>query len=323
VVSPVYEALPAVYLHAMAYDNLLTLENNYKRAENTAFSWRVNGVVLFIIVCILLFPERIIRWLTARSREIFVLDLIGFHQRLYVVVADRRLPNPLRRWLPLGIAAIWAALPLLIGRLWNPSGHKWNGFVWASVLGVSLLAGMFALPYLHAYRTQEPDEARREFHEQLATLVGPFLLGVVFLIFYNIFSELEAALLLSLGFYFFFYKLFFVKDQLFVVTIILLVIVSLISFWPLDLGPRNIIAYVFFFEVARHLIKHAGEVAEKYRRLQERNPNTDDQWPWWAREWRFHPLKVLCELCDWEAKDEHEHDRATTGSTHRRVGHRG
>jgi hypothetical protein len=33
VTSPVFDELPGVYLHAMAYDNLVTLGKNYKRAE--------------------------------------------------------------------------------------------------------------------------------------------------------------------------------------------------------------------------------------------------------------------------------------------------
>ena len=33
VVSPVFEEMPGVYLHAMAYDNLVTFRNDYKRAE--------------------------------------------------------------------------------------------------------------------------------------------------------------------------------------------------------------------------------------------------------------------------------------------------
>jgi CHASE2 domain-containing sensor protein len=316
VVSPVYAELPGVYLHAMAYDNLLTLRNNYKRAENTAISWAFNFVVLFFIVCILLFPEKIIRWLTARSRDIFVfvLDLIGFHQRW------RRLPNSLLRWLPLGIAAIWAAFLFFIGQVWNPSGHAWNEFVWSSVLGVSLLVGVFALSYLDSCRTQDRNETQREFHEHLAALIGPMLVGGGFLLVY-ILSELEAALLFSVGFYFI-YKLVFAKDQLFVVAAILMVIASLVSFWPGNLGPRNIIAYLLFFEVARHLLEHAREVAEKYHRIQRLH--TAEKWGWWGRgRLRFNLLKLFCQFCDWEGKDEYRNKLTTSRNVERAVANGG
>src|SRR5262245_25124759 len=60
-VSPVYRALPAVYLHAMAYDNLLTYGVDYKRADRGArlAPW-VNGAILLLIVVILLSIHRLI-----------------------------------------------------------------------------------------------------------------------------------------------------------------------------------------------------------------------------------------------------------------------
>jgi CHASE2 domain-containing protein len=39
VVSPTYHDLPGVYLHAMAYDNVVSLGGSYKRADRAAWAW--------------------------------------------------------------------------------------------------------------------------------------------------------------------------------------------------------------------------------------------------------------------------------------------
>jgi CHASE2 domain-containing sensor protein len=54
--SPVYGEMPGVYLHAMAYDNLLTFGPDYKRAER--HGWRVkiiDGMLLAIAAWLLVF----------------------------------------------------------------------------------------------------------------------------------------------------------------------------------------------------------------------------------------------------------------------------
>jgi hypothetical protein len=48
---------------------------------------------------------------------------------------------------------------------------------------------------------------------------------------------------------------------------------------PVNLGPRNVITYVAFFEVARTLLKHADDVATQYFNRRDRHPD-DSQWGW-------------------------------------------
>ena len=275
-VSPVYAELPAVYLHAMAHDNLLTFGDHYKRAEHERnfISRLLDYGLLLVIVVILLLPNEFTERLT---------QFMHFSKGL-----------------PLRMAAVWVALAVLLALAWPDSGRLWDAFLWFTVFGVSLLVGAFAVRYLNtASQYQDETQEFREFWQHLAALISLAPLAVFFLVAY-ILLGLDAAVLLGLGFYFF-YKLVFAKDGPFVATAILLVIASLISFWPLDLGPRNIIAYVLFFEVAQHLIKHAREVAEKYRSL---HGHARKEWGWWGKsKWRFTLLKLFCELCDREVKN--------------------
>lgn len=324
VVSPVYKALPAVYLHAMAHDNLLTLGKNYKRADETFISKLINQGLLFVIVLILLCPATMIGWFTKRITHMYtVVDVLIQEQssRLHVVSRIDIETKPVGfKWLPLGVALAWVALVCLIGSQLERSAFWWNAFVWATVLGVSFLTWVFALPYLEESAAQDHKRSREqhEFRQHVFALLSPIVLGVFFLLFF-FWAEFETALLLSLSFYFF-YKLFFARDRLLVIITIPLVIASLLSFWPGNLGPRNIIAYLLFFEIARHLLEHAGEVWDKYQAIQSQG---QEAWGWWGRGRRFKLLKAFCELCDWEAKDEHEDELASSGNIERLAAHGG
>ncbi len=54
--SPVYGEMPGVYLHAMAYDNLLTFGRNYKRAERSGWiSHLIDGLLLIMATGVLVF----------------------------------------------------------------------------------------------------------------------------------------------------------------------------------------------------------------------------------------------------------------------------
>src|SRR5262249_32739977 len=72
VVSPVYHALPAVYLHAMAYDNLRTLRTNYKREEQGTRSMVANCLLLLFIVTILVHMDALLRSLRQLNRYAFL-----------------------------------------------------------------------------------------------------------------------------------------------------------------------------------------------------------------------------------------------------------
>src|SRR5207245_3012880 len=50
VVSPVFEEMPGVYLHAMAYDNLVTFRNEYKRAERELLIPSLNGRQIYLTI---------------------------------------------------------------------------------------------------------------------------------------------------------------------------------------------------------------------------------------------------------------------------------
>ncbi len=60
VISPVFDDLPGVYLHAMAYDNLLTFRKDYKRAEQHGLSLSrvVNGLLLLFTIVLLLLVDK-------------------------------------------------------------------------------------------------------------------------------------------------------------------------------------------------------------------------------------------------------------------------
>src|SRR5262245_56947842 len=71
VISPVYDDLPGVYLHAMAYDNLVTFNGDHKRADRDGLSLStvLNGILLLFTVLVLLLVDRpsvrAMRWLGA------------------------------------------------------------------------------------------------------------------------------------------------------------------------------------------------------------------------------------------------------------------
>ena len=89
---------------------------------------------------------------------------------------------------------------------------------------------------------------------------------------------LEAALLLVVLPGYFVYKVLVARDMLFVAVAVLLVVSALASVSPpINLGPRNVLAYVAFFEVARQLIKRASAAADEYFSLRREHPD--------AREW--------------------------------------
>jgi hypothetical protein len=333
--SPVYEKLPAVYLHAMAYDNLLTLGLHYKKApkaEDSSFpisssSWLdqvlsrwPDHVLMLAIITVLLFANKISDWITTRLVYIFVRfernGRLHMHSRRWSAVYPINFSNTGSKWLLLGIAAVSVAFAALLRRerpVWG------DAFLWTTILSVSVLLMVFAFYYLIPSRYDL--KLFRELRKHVSNLIGPFVFGAVFLFFFYLSSELEVALLFSLGFYFFFYKLFIAKDLELVVTSTLLVIVSLISFWPFDLGPRNIIAYVLFFEVARHLLEHASEVWNKYSIIQsEAHLHGKEKWGWWGcGPARFKLLKLFCQLCDWEGEDEYKNELTKSRSVKRAV----
>ena len=109
---------------------------------------------------------------------------------------------------------------------------------------------------------------------------------------------------------YFVYKVLVARDVLFVATTGLLVGAAMVSYLPpINLGPRNIVAYVAFFEIARRLMRYADEAAAKYFALRRAHPR--------AEEWGVGP-RVLAAV-DWLftlcCRGDHEETRHE-GTTH-------
>jgi hypothetical protein len=283
--SPIHVEFPAVYLHAMAYDNLLTFGPNYKRADPTPTArWLDRLVVIPLVVLLILWPERP-----------FTLDRLRSW-------CNRRLPAPVLPLMTLGSGLALAAGVSLGGVLWLDAllaclalltwalaVLRWRLMAaWSIALGTSLLTialaclplplfpwldslgyrlGWFAVLFLALavavcailrLGARHPDTLPAPLrHPLLAAglFLAPFLALAA--------GGLEAAALVTLGSYCL-YKFLLARDQLFALLVVALVIVSLVNFFPGNAGPRNILALLLFFELARHLIEEADEVATHY-----------------------------------------------------------
>lgn len=260
VVSPVFEELPGVYLHAMAYDNLVTLRNDYKRAERELLipsltgrhvvlplTGVVDAMLLLVTVSILLLveePPLVVQRVRGRFTQ---------------------MPTS-RKWLVLGLLTV-----LVVAAVVAKSSF------WAT-LGLLLLMVAITLLDLAPPSEQPPAGSLQGFVlQRLLTLIVP-LLAVAGFITVDRWLGLEAALLLVAVPGYFLYKVVVGRDILFAATAVLLVLAAVVLVSPpVDLGPRNVIAYVAFFEVARKLLQHADNVATEYRKRRDAFPD-DDQW---------------------------------------------
>jgi hypothetical protein len=116
---------------------------------------------------------------------------------------------------------------------------------------------------------------------RLLTLVVPIAAVAAFIAVDRTLG-LEAAILLVAVPAYFLYKVIVARDMLFAATAILLVLAALVAVAPpVNLGPRNVVAYVVFFELARKLLKHADGIAAQYFKLRDQHP-ADHEWGWAA-----------------------------------------
>jgi hypothetical protein len=137
----------------------------------------------------------------------------------------------------------------------------------AVFLLLPLLLYMVAVLHLAATRPRPPVTPRQFLRSRALGLAVVAVALVLFLVTDQALG-VEAALLLVLLPGYFVYKALVARDALFVATTALMIGVAVVSFLPpINLGPRNIVAYVAFFELARHLMKHADEAARAYGRL--------------------------------------------------------
>ena len=245
VISPVFDDLPGVYLHAMAYDNLLTFGKDFKRAEQHGLSLSrvVNGLLLLFTIVLLLLVDQ---------PPAFARRLLG---RLGTV-------SPRIKWATLAVAVACVALTAFI-----------HTSLLAILLLVPLLLGVVALLHLAATHPERRPSARQFLWSGLLGVM--ILLGAV-LLFLGVDARygIEAALLLVLLPGYFVYKALVARDVLFVATTVLLIGAAVVSFLPpINLGPRNIVAYVAFFEVARTLMRRADSAARRYFALRREQPD--------------------------------------------------
>jgi CHASE2 domain-containing sensor protein len=248
VISPVFDDLPGVYLHAMAYDNLLTFGKDYKRAEQHGLSLSrvVNGLLLLFTIVLLLLVDK---------PPAFAQRLLG---RIGAI-------SPRITWLTLAAAVLCVALTAIV-----------RTSLLAILLLVPLLIGVVAVLHLAATHPERKPTARQFLW---SGFLGGLILAGAVLLFVGVDARygIEAALLLVVLPGYFVYKALVARDVLFVATTVLLVGAAVVSFLPpINLGPRNIVAYVAFFEVARHLMRRAEDAARRYFALRREQPAPED-----------------------------------------------
>ena len=169
--SPVYADMPGVYLHAMAYDNLVTFGKGYKRAARHGVMARVTDAVLLLIAAILL-------------------------------VRFPRESSPAAR--------TFAELQ-------------------AKLRGGALAAGVVGLVVAGLAVSRGVDDA-------LLALFAAYVL----------------------------YRWRGARDLGFVLLTGVTLVTALFYYYVVDLGPRNILAFLVFFEVVRHLEGRLKEFAARY-----------------------------------------------------------
>jgi hypothetical protein len=260
VISPVYDDLPGVYLHAMAYDNLRSYGPDYKRAEHHPASRVANVILLVFTVFLLLVADEPL----VPARQLFGPGVLRAERAGYAKIAA------------ITLAIVSVALTLLLRPRYP-----------ALVLLPALVFGMLTFLHVVASRPLGPrvSPAAAPVRFLNRCLLGAGIVAVAALAFLGVdtLAGVENALLFVVLPGYFAYKAAVLRDWLFVVTTVLMVAAAVVCYLPpFNLGPRNIVGYVAFFEVARHLIKEANHVAEKYLALRAsyREPQ---EWGPWAR----------------------------------------
>jgi len=257
--SPVFEDMPGVYLHAMAYDNLVTFGDKYKRAERQLMPFSLFGrrfsVPLTLVVDVLLLLVTATIVLLVEEPPPPVQKVRERFTRLQAS----------RKWLVLGLLTALIVVGVVTGKSY--------------VAGFGLLLLMIAITVLDlAPPSERPPESLQGFVvRRLLALVVPVLAVLAFILVDHGLG-LEAALLLIVVPGYFVYRVVVGHDLLFAATAMLLVLAAVVLVSPpVNLGPRNVLAYVAFFEAARRLLKHADDVATQYFTLRVRHPD-DAQW---------------------------------------------
>lgn len=198
--SPVFEELPGVYMHAMAYDNLITYGTHYKRADRDSKATKFMDLFLLLTVAILL----------------IYCPRVGDSRPLHM---DQKVSHYLKaaQWLFLFIITP-AVLLFLVRRALE---------IEDLVLGAALLYLML--------------------------------------------------------------RLFVLKDYAFGVFVAIAAVTAFVAFQYFDLGPRNLLSFLVFAEVVRHLQKHLAEISERHQ-------NMLGHWAhqgWWKKTLMWVPWIIL------------------------------
>src|SRR5262249_17656399 len=163
---------------------------------------------------------------------------------------------------------------------WVPLPALW----WTVFAPARLLGGLASLIDLAAVPGRAPVTPRGLLdHLFLATAIVS--LGAFVFWFLGRSFGLDTAVLVVLPVYFF-YKWLVARDPQAVATATLLALASALSFWPANLGPRNIVAYLLVFEVAERLLERAHHVGVEYARLRMREANPGSA-RWSACFWKW------------------------------------
>jgi hypothetical protein len=118
---------------------------------------------------------------------------------------------------------------------------------------------------------------------------------------------------------YFLYRVGVVRDMLFAATSVLLVLAAVVIVLPpVNLGPRNVLAYMTFFQAARHLLKQADRVAVQYADLRDRHP-LDREWGWAepimpALDWVFAMCRRAAVQSDVKTELQEETHGKTVGA---------
>ena len=248
VISPVYDDLPGVYLHAMAYDNLRSFGPQYKRAEQHPASRVANGILLLFTVFLLTVVDKPL----APAKRLFGDGTVA------------------RRATWMKVLAVAFAVVSIVAAVESGTGYPALFLLPALVFGMTTFLHV-AATHLDVAPPPDQDTAPARFLRKGLLGVGIGVLGVAcFLAVDRVGGAGNALLFVVLPGYFV-YKALVARDWLFVVTSVLMVGAAVVCYLPpINLGPRNIVGYVAFFEAARHMIKWADGAGEKYLALRDK-----------------------------------------------------
>jgi len=289
VASPVYDDLPGVYLHAMAYDNLVTFGDDYKRADRAGLtsSTAVNGLLLMFTALLVLVADKPPAWARRLADR-----LAGVRGPAKVVVAT----------VAIGCVLTAAARPT-----------SWS----AVILSIPLLLVVGAVLHVAATRPR-PTPPPRQFLRVYAGALTMLAVAVALFLAVDGAYGIEAALLVVVLPAYVAYKTFVSRDVLFMATSVVLVCAAVVSYLPpINLGPRNIVAYLLFFDLVRRLLQQADRIAGTYFDLRKQHAAAE---AWGVSRDTLRAVDWLFAMCLRGDQEEIHHEDAIAPRPPDRVG---